>query len=629
MAQSIGMKWKSTLVLLLLVAGLAAFIWLVERDQAGTKIHRDRARRALDVDPDSVTYLEITQSNLVISASLINHNWRLVQPVQGYADNGEIRRILQGLEALEKGDVISAAQRGRSGLALNDYGLAIPKARITLHRRGQPMTILVGDRAPLGPSLYVMQTNRQDIVATSTNILSFLPGDVEQLRSRSLLHGIPLRAERFEVKRPAGLLQISRRDDGRWLLQQPVEGRADNAFVHDLVQKFQTARIETFVEDEVVDFGPYGLDEPPIEVHIWPEGEAGARNVFLGNAVEGDPDLVYARVDEWASVFAVSRKLVVDAELNADIFRDRRLYNLRTAAVRYIEISSGEETIELQKDDAGSWSLTKPAQRNADDELVWALLSEWGKARVDSFVSWPGPNETSQTAADSAFTLVLAIGYPSADPDNPPVAVGGRGAVTFLVHPNPGGPDSYLIHNPREPHAVVVDRKVPDHWSMNPLDYYDRLALYLVPEDIRSIELTRGEDRQAVEMDDAGEFQAAGDAGLVDEVTVTNILSAVMRLRVNRYVQEDPSDVETYGLAEPSAILTLGLTGEAGISKSILLGGEAPQDGIFAMIRGQSTVFVLPRSVRDEILGRNLVEPEPAVENIEGPDAQLDAETVP
>ncbi len=623
------MKWKSTLVLLLLVAGLAAFIWLVERDQAGTKIHRDRARRALDVDPDSVTYLEITQSNLVISASLINHNWRLVQPVQGYADNGEIRRILQGLEALEKGDVISAAQRGRSGLALNDYGLAIPKARITLHRRGQPMTILVGDRAPLGPSLYVMQTNRQDIVATSTNILSFLPGDVEQLRSRSLLHGIPLRAERFEVKRPAGLLQISRRDDGRWLLQQPVEGRADNAFVHDLVQKFQTARIETFVEDEVVDFGPYGLDEPPIEVHIWPEGEAGARNVFLGNAVEGDPDLVYARVDEWASVFAVSRKLVVDAELNADIFRDRRLYNLRTAAVRYIEISSGEETIELQKDDAGSWSLTKPAQRNADDELVWALLSEWGKARVDSFVSWPGPNETSQTAADSAFTLVLAIGYPSADPDNPPVAVGGRGAVTFLVHPNPGDPDTCLIHNPREPHAVVVDRKVPDHWSMNPLDYYDRLALYLVPEDIRSIELTRGEDRQAVEMDDAGEFQAAGDAGLVDEVTVTNILSAVMRLRVNRYVQEDPSDVETYGLAEPSAILTLGLTGEAGISKSILLGGEAPQDGIFAMIRGQSTVFVLPRSVRDEILGRNLVEPEPAVENIEGPDAQLDAETVP
>ncbi len=243
------MKWKSTLVLLLLVAGLGAFIWLVERDQAGTKIHRDRARRALDVDPDSVTYLEITQSNLVISASLINHNWRLEKPIQGYADNGEIRRILQGLEALEKGDVISAAQRGRSGLTLNDYGLAIPKARITLHHRGQPMSILVGDRAPLGPSLYVMQTNRQDIVATSTNIFAFLPGDVEPLRSRSLLHGIPLRAERFEVKRSAGLLQINRRDDGRWLLQQPVEGRADNAFVHDLVQKFQTARIETFVED--------------------------------------------------------------------------------------------------------------------------------------------------------------------------------------------------------------------------------------------------------------------------------------------------------------------------------------------------------------------------------------------
>jgi hypothetical protein len=630
MAQVVGMKWKSTLVLLLLVAGLGAFIWFVERDQASTKIQRDRARSALDVDPDSVSYLEITQSNLVISASLVDHNWRLEQPVQGYADNGEIRRILQGLEALEKGDVISESQRDRSGLTKNDYGLAIPRARIDLRHRGRPTSILVGDHTPLGPSLYVMQTNRQEIIATSTNILSYLPRDVEQLRSRSLLHGVPLRAQRFEIKRSSGLLQITRRDDGQWILQQPIEGRADNSFVRDLVQKFQTARIELFVEDGVEDFGPFGLDKPAVaEVYIWPEGEAGARSVFLGHPVKEDPELVYARVDDWTSVFGVSRKLIEDAQSSAQILRDRRLFNLRTAAVGYIEISSGEETTELQKDDAGSWTLTKPLQRNADDELVWTLLSEWGKARVNSFVPVAAPDETVKPASDAAFTLVLATRPPSQDPEDPPMADADRSRVTFSVQTNPADPGTFLIHNLREPDAVVVDRPLIDRWSIDPLDYYDRLALHLVPEDIRSIELTRGEQREAVEIDDAGEFRAVDDSGRVDEIAVTNILNAVIRLRVDRYVQEDPSDIATYGLAEPSAILTLGLTGEAGISKSILFGRDAEPEGIYAMIRGQSTVFVLPKAVRESVLGRNLVEPEPEVDNSAEPEAQPDAESIP
>ncbi len=608
------MNLKSTVVLLLLVFGLGAFIWFVEQDRAGTKMQEAQARKALTLNPESVSRLSIAMSNLVVRAVLEDHNWRLEEPVQGFADNGQIRRIIQGLERLPKGDVIPAAQRERRGLKLVDYGLAVPRAQISVEQRGRPIGIWVGDLSPLGQSLFIMETNRQDIVATSTNVLSLLPADANVLRSRSLLHGVPLRAHRFELKRSAGPVQLTRREDGQWLMKQPVEGRADNAFVRDMVRKFQAARIEKFVEDEVEDFAPYGLDSPVVEAYIWPEGGGGARSVFLGRPVDGDPQLVYARADDWASVFAVPRTLLGEAELDADVLRDRRLCNLRAAAVGYVLIGSGEVTIELQKDDAGSWSLLKPVQRNADDELVWTLLNEWAGARVNAFLSGSPVREMPGAAAESERRLVFAVSVLSADPERLDLAEDEAGNhAEFLVYPNPGDAKTVIVRNPRETGSVVVDRTLTDRWSTNPLDYYDRLALLLVHGDIRSVEISRDGKEQRVEKDAAGKFQAVEDGAQVNAAAITNILNAVFRLHVDRYVEEDPKDLELFALFEPAAVLTLGLTGDAGISKSILFGGSADSEGVFTMIRGQSTVFVVPRSVYGSIFDMELVEPEPAV----------------
>jgi hypothetical protein len=48
-----------------------------------------------------------------------------------------------------------------------------------------------------------------------------------------------------------------------------------------------------------------------------------------------------------------------------------------------------------------------------------------------------------------------------------------------------------------------------------------------------------------------------------------------------------------YGLAPPKVALTFGLTGEAGIQTSLLLGREAGPESVFAMIQGQDIVFTL------------------------------------
>ena len=125
--------------------------------------------------------------------------------------------------------------------------------------------------------------------------------------------------------------------------------------------------------------------------------------------------------------------------------------------------------------------------------------------------------------------------------------------------------------------------------------------LRLVAEDIHSIDREIDEDQLVVERDEAGIFQPASiTPGRVVLEVVDRILAEIAGLRVLQFVTEDPNLAKAYGLENPSALLTLGLTGDAGIRKTIVFGQETPEgEGVYAMIRGQETVFILPSSIRD------------------------------
>ena len=64
-----------------------------------------------------------------------------------------------------------------------------------------------------------------------------------------------------------------------------------------------------------------------------------------------------------------------------------------------------------------------------------------------------------------------------------------------------------------------------------------------------------------------------------------------------RYVVENPAQLAAYGLEKPACVLTLGLTGESGLEKSLLLGASAGEDGVYAMIRGEDVVFVVAEAM--------------------------------
>lgn len=620
------MRLKSTLLLLLLVVGLGAFIHYYERIRPGTREREDQARRALRVDPDLVSSLRIESTNGVVACRLEDGRWLLDEPMEAYADKGAVDRILAGLQNLPKGDVISAAERTRHGTTLADYGLEDPQIRITIRQDNRDRTLWVGSSAAVGDGLYVAQAGDSNVavVVTSTNLLQLVPSAADSVRSRRLLPGTLPKLKRIEVQRASGFLQLVLNDEGQWRILQPVVGRASGAFVQDFAAKFLGALAESFEGDDVLDLAPYGLEEPVAQITLWPKAGDEPHALSLGDGVEESPDRVYATTSVGRSVYTVPRTLLMEANLEADILRDRQLVNLEQARIGYLAIRAGEEEIELTKDDAGDWALTKPVLRDAEDQVAWDLISRWERLRIHRFVTDQMTNLAWLAEAVPAGEVQFAARPPAGETAEAPAPGGPPGgnpdSVLIRAFVDPESPGQILVTLSHENGVYAIDPAAIGEWSVNPADYYARDVLHLADADIRRIVLQRGDGEQIVERDENGVFRPAMPSdGQRVPGAVDRVLAGVASLVVERFVETDTNDLSAFGLLEPTATLTFGLNGEAGLAKTLLFGApSADPDGVYAMIRGQDSVFVLSHDVEARLLSDLLIRLSPPAPTSDG-----------
>ena len=148
---------------------------------------------------------------------------------------------------------------------------------------------------------------------------------------------------------------------------------------------------------------------------------------------------------------------------------------------------------------------------------------------------------------------------------------------------------------------------------MTPLYYRDPVVLRVDSNAVRSlVRQHTGPEQSAERASPTNSFRAAKGATL-DVVAVGRVLAALQQLSADEFVVEDPESLDTWCLAQPRATLTIGLSGQGAIGKSIALGDDAGPDAVFALVRGQNVVFTLKHADRDRLFTPlYLTPPEPA-----------------
>src|SRR2546423_15717063 len=102
------MKWKSTLILFVIAAGVFAYLVLVERNRPGTEEAARQAQNVLNFERENIDGVVIQNGDDKIEIRKHDDKWRPETPIKDQADASLVTELLSGLEASQK-DASSSA----------------------------------------------------------------------------------------------------------------------------------------------------------------------------------------------------------------------------------------------------------------------------------------------------------------------------------------------------------------------------------------------------------------------------------------------------------------------------------------------------------------------------------------
>ncbi len=368
-----------TLALLAAAAGALAVAWRVDRAGEAEKKRKESSDKLLSFDRAQVKEVVVEAKGGSVKLARAGEGWRITSPVSAAADRGTVDALLDRLATLTRRSEVAPA-----GGSLAPYGLAKPRARVTLVGAGGTQSLAIGDESSFDGSLFVQPTGG-GVERVGGDVRWSLEKDLFDLRDKRVLPVEEKDVSRLEVSAPK-LAYALERDGARWKVTSPFADRADASTLARVLGAVTGLRATRFVDAPAGD-APYGLDRPRYTVKL--AGPGGAAHVLRLGAPAAPPrkekkdaaaprDL-FARLDGTGPVAAVPESAVSGLDADAEALRDRTVLDFDRNAVAAVRLESGGAAIELQRKDppdagAESWMLTSPRAAPARSWRVSSLL---------------------------------------------------------------------------------------------------------------------------------------------------------------------------------------------------------------------------------------------------------------
>ncbi|MFQ5527896.1 MAG: DUF4340 domain-containing protein [Thermoanaerobaculia bacterium] len=351
------MRPRTLLVLFLVVAGLAAFVWFIERDLPSSEDRREQSRKLVVLDPGEVDEVvldtggERVHLERVADRDSAVTEWRLVDPPLGRADAEEVLVLLEGIADLEKQRTLEEGSR-------EELGLTQPRARVRLGGESVALTLSLGSRVPASENSIAEVGAGPPFYVVSDSFFSDIARGPDEWRSRD---AVPVERDRIrmiDVLLPAPGLSLAREDgDSNFELLAPVEDEADESRVRKLVSGVVDMEIEEFLD--AAGAAPE-LESPAASVRIRVEGSDDP--IDLSIAPRDTPDGAAETADSASAVavrvdgrtFLAKTDLAAQLAVPALAWRSPKWSAHRTFEIEAVEILQPGESMTLARSE-GQW----------------------------------------------------------------------------------------------------------------------------------------------------------------------------------------------------------------------------------------------------------------------------------
>ncbi|HEU4687825.1 MAG TPA: DUF4340 domain-containing protein, partial [Vicinamibacterales bacterium] len=311
----------STLALILVLAGLGAYIYFVDSERpASTSAPGEAAReKFFTVEADKITEMRVTYKGQTSLLRKEASGWKMIEPLAVDADPPETMGLAQAITGVES---IREVVENPSDLA--QFGLAEPQVIVEFKAEGGAAgSFKLGSKNPQQSEVYAMKGGDNSVVLVSSFQETSFAKEPFALRDKRILKFDREQADSLALVKGGNTLRLARTGSD-WRVVTPVAARSDYSAVEGFLTRLGSANMSRLVEENAKDLGKYGLDKPAMTVTI---GAGSAKTVLeVGNT---ENDQTYAKDASRPMVFTVDTTLQGDLNKSFDDYRKKELFELR------------------------------------------------------------------------------------------------------------------------------------------------------------------------------------------------------------------------------------------------------------------------------------------------------------
>jgi hypothetical protein len=358
------MNWKPTWVLLAAGAALLAFILLVEHPLRVRREHLATRRILPGLNPAAVTNVLVQPwrqpAIQVCRDGSGSNSWRLCRPISYPARREFIAALLNGLARLEWLDCMAGGELTSRPNAQAEFGFTKPSFTLLLQDSASETRLEVGANWPFGDRVYLQVVGNPSIYLADSEILKWIPPDIDLWRDPALLDLAHLSYQSLHVRAAGQEFDLTRDPTNHlWFLTKPL-ARADTPKIDDLLSQLQSMRVSLFVTDDPqADLEPYALQDSAATPQLALSFLRGTNTVAclqVGGTLTNWTNLAYARRDHPSNIVALPREPLRPWLAPYTNFLDQHFVSLSPSLIDSISVR-GDDSFTVLKQTNGQWRV--------------------------------------------------------------------------------------------------------------------------------------------------------------------------------------------------------------------------------------------------------------------------------
>jgi len=379
-------------------------------------------------------------------------------------------------------------------------------------------------------------------------------------KSKKLVDLVSADVEKITLKNETGTMTFKKDDKDEWVIIEPLEAQADASEVSRLAEEFSSLSFERIVEAEGADPAKYEI--PKKELTLWSKGQPQPVKLLVGMENPLDNTLFAKREDE-KRIVLLAGFLKTNLEKKTFDFRQKDIFKFEPDDVGAIKLKAKDMSWQAKKKEA-DWFLEAPVRALAKKSGVEDVLRALSSLRAKEFVS-----EQKEEAEIAKFGLKepeysVTLSLPAKNQE-----------VIFSLHKRD---ETVYATSSASTKIVSAEGQVLSDIEKKAEDLREKQVVVFNSWEASKILVKRGELTLTVSKDKEGKWRFEGSAQEeADASRVETFIRKVESLEAVEFI-DSPADLQTYGLAQPQAEVTVWTKdGEAEKEFRVLVGTEDPE----------------------------------------------------